>query len=75
MRIKFERREVLWPQRHVAEDGDREGRLRLGERAEVGLFLPPRFNPEPLGQTVQPTQNGGVIELPQRPLVLVRQAP
>ena len=45
MRIKRKRREVLRPQRHVAQDGDREGRLRFGKRAEVRLFLPPRFNP------------------------------
>ena len=38
MRIKFKRRKILRSQRHVAKDCDREGRLRLGERAEVGFF-------------------------------------
>ena len=73
MRVKFKRREILQPQRHVAQDCDRECRLRFGERAEVRLAVPPRFCPEPLRQRIQAAQNGGVIELPQGPLVLVRQ--
>jgi hypothetical protein len=72
MNIKCKRCQILQSQRHIAEDANREGRLRLGERAEVGFFLPPRFDPEPLGQRIQATQNGGIIELPQRPLVLMR---
>jgi hypothetical protein len=72
--VELERPQVLRPNRHVAEDADRDRGLSFHERANSGTRLPLYFGPQAARKFKQPPQIIGIIELAERCLVLVCKA-
>ena len=74
MNVKRQWDQVLQPQRYVTQDVKCERRLRLCQRAEVGASLPSDLRPQSVWEIVQALQDGWIIELAQKSLVLVGKA-